>query len=342
MKRNSIIFIIILVAFVNVFQGIAQRTVSYEILRNNPLNENINNLSFNISPVAVDFALSHGYLGYKLGCHYNLNNKALFDVEFRHSYVKDWYSVFDIFDIFDGNESLITTDPVGGAKRNFNFDLTGQYLISGFVKNTKTRFVVNDKINYQEYIKIKTDKYFAFPIRFGYSYSRFKLKTEAFGKEAFSYQGIDISSSSSTPEQIQGATMSYLGTINLGLGVMVIDDIKIRLGFNEDNFRKIKEAVISTVYYADLLIPVSHRFEDISVTRKEAVNGQLVSTTKRYNVNDNTPIASYGIKAGMRVQGLMMKDNATTIELGYLPQPGTLSSRFFIQMTIEYSISKKL
>ncbi len=334
-QLKKIIMILTLVSINSVL--FSQGEVMYEIQRNDPCS--VNNFMAYISPISVDFSKSHFSLGFGLGAYYNYKNKFTIDLGFRRS-----YSEKINFLAFSEKEAKFNGDvkygqAFGDVKNLMVYEFTGQYLIGGHIFDGVERVVLKEVLNqYTSYVKVKAQRYHAFPVRLGFGHYQSNMSTQWMNSINFFYQGYDVNLSNDSVESIQGSTMYYANTINLGLAFYQKHDMKIKF---EGSYNGTKDFSSTTLYYIDVLFPIYQEFQNMDVIEKSIINGNLISNHYEYNVNENTPTSPCGIRFGMKYRTLRKINGSYTAEVGFNPGPIDFKTNFYIFMGLEINISKK-
>ncbi len=309
----------------------AQESVDYEIVRNNP--KDLNNLIFVINPINFDYLSTYFNFSYSIGAEYNHKDKFTLGFDFKRAYTEKW-NLFEYDNKNDFGSDIIFGSAAEKVKNMTQFELNGQVLIAGKVRNKHDRVVVDDGLSITTYIKVKSKQFTAFPFRASYGYRQYNSSTQGIRNDNyFYYQGYNIYSSPIKVEPISGSTMYFLHYLSFGTGFYQKQDMKINIGGHGT-----RDYSILTIYYIDFILPISQELQNMNVEE------QMGNTIKKYevNVNDNTDMTSYGIRAGMKFQNILKgrKVNVGGMgEVGFMPGPGIVDNNIFVSIGLSLNLS---
>lgn len=329
--------LIITLGLISLYSGIfAQNEVTYEIQRNKP--DSINNLMAYVSPLSWDFSKTHFSFGFAAGAYYNYQDRFTLEYGFRRSF-SEKLNIFKFDEEHIDYSGTVNYGKTSGDIKNMVVsEFTGQYIIGGNTKKRTMSVTLKSILNqYTIYTKIKVKRYYAFPIRFGFSYYQSNISTQWANSNNFLFQGFDINLPSDSIESIEGSTMYYAQTINFGLAFYQKDDLRVKF---TGAYNGIKDFSSISFYYIDILFPIYQNLQNMNVYEKDYSYANLTSNISEYNVDKHTPMSPFGLKAGLKWSNLQKINVSGYAEIGYKPGPIDFNTNFYIFMGLNLNISK--
>lgn len=334
MKQALLLFLILL----NVILVSAQNQAEYEILENDPTA--FHKILLFISPVGMTVS-NNTNVHFGIRGSYNHKDKFLADVDFRRSYTERINAYFNDFDNYSKMNQY--GEPITSLRNLMLIEINGQYLLGSNIKNGSTKIQIYSGYNYRIYIRTPVRRFIAFPVRGGYSYYQSVMSTrEVFMFESSPFYGKAVNDPNATPKAIHGLANFGAHLLNLGVGVYVRDDITINVHHTRPEFKGIRIKKESIYCYADIMIPMYQKIENINYIEKtNSTNGTEINKTE-YNVNNHTRKTKYGYRLGMRWTNDFDKGlGVIWVESGSRPGPTDPKTNFFVICGIDVAVFKR-
>lgn len=329
MKKIILSFLLLLIV-VFVYPQRDRGEVTIDILRNNP--DSLNNKIIYANIAVVDG--SRYWVGFSggIGAYYNYENKFVFDFDIRTSYLKP-RTLETKFDF----SSSKNHEPEGGIKRLFNYDLTGYYLLGKFFKEGTTKVVLESYAYSTTYTKVRHMKYYSFPLRLGFGHHRTTIFNDDTPNESIELKGYDIWDPNQAVRNIKGSAIYSNYTLNLGVGLFEITDLKVKV---KGDYQGIKDISMATTYYFDFMIPLSQSFSDMIV---EVYDQNLNrNVRKQFHIDKHTTKTPIGFRFGYKYYTMKPPiGGGSKVEFGVLPGPHNHLSNIYVSLSIFVGFSPK-
>jgi hypothetical protein len=323
MKTKKRITILLLCLFSAHLYG---QKVNYSILRNEP--HTVNNFAATITPIAFEYYSKAVGVAGGVSAFYIPSDKFLIDFHFNTGYTKNnnFFSAVGI----DDEEYLA---PYGGFKRMIATDLTIQYLLGEFVPELKVKVTIRSGALSSTYIKVPIRRLISLPIRLGLGHIRNTIGYSGYGDNV-TFSGYEVRNQTVTNNSISGLSVYTANTLNIGLGIIIRDDINIRV----DNGYGEKDGKLISVYFADIMLPINDEFSDVYMY--ERVNN--TRNKVRYHINEDTPRSKFGFRVGGYTKSLEKLCVGSKWEIGVKPGPIDFRTNFYVSLGLQIGLSKML